>query len=270
MRFCPTRRVSRPIAAECPAPARTSAITTSSRGGTLVTPTDKWSAKGDQMIGGKQRVSFFWNTTSFRNKPGPAGPPGLPIPLWNGQIQAWDTEAFRVAYDYTISATMVNHFSWFKNSFRKDSYSGATGQELERQSLYERRVDCNVNFPNIGMTEYTAWNSTTYNGTEQPGWAMKDDLSYIRGSHTMKFGFSFQAQNANGFGQQDISGPRRFQLSEHGRSRWNQSGARAATRSLPCCSAMRSSAARKRSAMSISTILITAFMRRTTGASPVS
>ena len=43
-----------------------------------VTPTDKWSTKGDQMIGTKQRLSFLWNMTTFRNKPGPAGPPGLP------------------------------------------------------------------------------------------------------------------------------------------------------------------------------------------------
>jgi len=35
---------------------------------------------------------------------------------------------------------------------------------------------------------------------------LKDDLSYIRGSHTLKFGFQHQNQNANGFGQQDIAG----------------------------------------------------------------
>ena len=199
-----------------PGPALTYATTTLSAAASLVTPTDKWSAKGDQMLGDKQRVSFLWNTTTFRNQPGPAGPPGLPIPLWNGQIQAWDTEAFRVAHDYTISATLVNHFSWFKNTFRKDSYSGATGMNWKDKICMKGAVDCNVNFPNIGMTEYTAWNSTTYNGTEQPGWSIKDDLSYIHGSHTMKFGFSFQAQNANGFGQQDISGRADFSYQSTG------------------------------------------------------
>ena len=78
----------------------------------MITPTDKWSVKGDQVIGSKQRVSLLWNATTFRNKPGPSGPPGLPAPLWSGQIQAWDTEAFRVAHDLTISSHMVNHFSW--------------------------------------------------------------------------------------------------------------------------------------------------------------
>ena len=55
-------------------------------------------------------------------------------------------------------------------------------------------VDCNVNFPNIAMTEFTAWNSTDVQRYRAAGLGLKDDLSYIRGSHTMKFGFSFQTR----------------------------------------------------------------------------
>ncbi|HYO81850.1 MAG TPA: TonB-dependent receptor [Bryobacteraceae bacterium] len=175
-------------------------------GGTEVTPTDKWSVKGDQNIGDKQRLSFLWNMTTFRRKPGAAGPPGLPDPLWSGQIQAWDTEAYRITHDYTLTSSLVNHFSWFRNSFRKDSFSGATGRDWKDKVCMKGVVDCNVNFPSIRFTEFAQWNSTAYNGTEQPGWSVKEDLSWIRGSHTMKFGFSFHDQNANGFGQQDISG----------------------------------------------------------------
>ena len=178
--------------------------------GTMVRPTDKWSAKGEQMIGSKQRVSFLWNMTTFRNQPGPSGPPGLPGVLWSGQIQAWDTEGYRVAHDYTLSASMVNHFSFFKNSFRKDSFSGNVGQNWKDKVCFKNAVDCNVNFPVISFTEFSDWNSAAYNGTEQPSIAFKDDFSYIRGSHTMKFGFSFMGQNANGFGQQDISGTAGF------------------------------------------------------------
>jgi hypothetical protein len=175
-------------------------------GGTMVTPTDKWSAKGEHMINDKQRVSLLWNMTTFRNKPGANGPPGLPGVLWSGQIQAWDTEAWRAVHDYTISSNVVNHFSFMKNDFRKDSFSGATGQDWADRVCMKNVVDCNVNFPNMRFTEFSQWNSAAYNGTEQPGWSIKDDLSYIRGSHTMKFGFVFHDQNADGFGQQDISG----------------------------------------------------------------
>lgn len=175
-------------------------------GGTLIQPTDKWSVKGDQILGSKQRVSFLWNTTKYRNKPGPAGAPGLPEPLWNGQIQAWDTEAYRITHDYTITANMVNHFSFAKNTFTKNSFSANVDKDWKSKVCIANVVDCNQNFPTINFTEFTTWGSASYNGTNQPGWGLKNDLSYIKGKHTWKFGFQYQDQNADGFGQQDIAG----------------------------------------------------------------
>jgi len=175
-------------------------------GGTMVTPTDKWSVKGDQILGSKQRISFLYNTTIYRNNPGPAGAPGLPEPLWNGQIQAWDTEAYRFTHDFTISPNMVNHFSFAKNTFTKNSFSANVDKNWKDKVCIRNVVDCNQNFPTINFTEYTAWGSASYNGTNQPGWGLKNDLSYIRGRHTFKFGFAYQDQNADGFGQQDIAG----------------------------------------------------------------
>lgn len=175
-------------------------------GGTEITPTDKWSVKGDQLFGNDHRVSFLWNTTEFRRKPGPAGPPGLPQPLWSGQLQAWDTEAYRLTHDWTISPTMVNHLSFSKNTFTKNSFSANVDQNWKDKVCIKNVVDCNQNFPTINFSEFSTWGSASYNGTDQPGWSLKNDLSYIRGSHTFKFGFQHQNQNANGFGQQDIAG----------------------------------------------------------------
>ncbi len=175
-------------------------------GGTLVTPTDKWSVKGDQIFGNNHRLSILYNTTRFRNEPGANGPPGLPGPLWNGQIQAWDTEAYRLTHDWTISSRMVNHISYARNTFTKNSYSVNVDKNWKDKVCIKNSVDCNQNFPSINFTEYSSWGAVSYNGTDQPGWGLKDDLSYIRGSHTLKFGFQHQNQNANGFGQQDIAG----------------------------------------------------------------
>lgn len=175
-------------------------------GGTMITPTDKWSVKGDQVVGSKQRISFLWNATTFRNKPGPSGPPGLPVPLWNGQIQAWDTQAFRISHDYTISPRLINHVSFARNTFTKNSYSGNVDKNWKDKVCMKNVIDCNQNFPTINFTEFTSWSSSSYNGTDQPGWGLKNDLSWIKGSHSWKFGFQYQDQNANGFGQQDIAG----------------------------------------------------------------
>ena len=175
-------------------------------GGTLITPTDKWSVKGDQLFGSNHRVSYLWNLTTFLNKPGAQGPPGLPTPLWSGQIQDWNTEAHRITHDWTINSRMVNHLSWAGNSFIKNSFSGNVDQNWKDKVCIRNVIDCNQNFPTINFTEFSTWGSASYNGTEQPGWGLKDDLSYIRGSHTFKFGYQHQNQNANGFGQQDIAG----------------------------------------------------------------
>jgi hypothetical protein len=75
-------------------------------------------------------------------------------------------------------------------------------------------IDCNVNFPNISFSEFLSWGPTAHNGTEQPLWSINDDLSYIRGKHTLKFGYSFESQKSHGFGQQNISGHAGFSFLE--------------------------------------------------------
>ena len=175
-------------------------------GGSLISPTDKWSAKGDQLFGSKHRVSFLWNSTKYRNKPGNDGVPGLPEPLWNGQIAAWDTAAYRATHDWTISSRMINHLSFSANTFTKNSYSINVDKNWKDKVCIKNVIDCNQNFPTINFTEFTGWGSSSFNGTDQPGWGLKNDFSYLRGSHTFKFGFQHQNQNANGFGQQDIAG----------------------------------------------------------------
>ena len=175
--------------------------------GTNVTPTDKWSIKGDQMIGSKHHASVLWNKTSYLGKPGPGGAPGLPGTLYNGSITDWQTNAIRLVHDWTISANMVNHLSYARNRFVKNSYSPNVDLNWKDKVCIKNAVDCNQNFPSINFTDgLTSWGGASYNGTNQPGWGLKDDLSYIRGSHTFKFGFQHQDQNADGFGQQDIAG----------------------------------------------------------------
>jgi hypothetical protein len=186
-------------------------------GGTEISPTDKWSVKGDQLLGSNHRLSFLWNTTEFRRKPGENGPPGLPQPLWSGQLLAWDTEAYRVTHDWTVSANMVNHFSFARNTFIKNAFSPNVDQNWQEKGICIKNViDCNQNFPVISFSDFSTWGSSSYNGTNQPGWGIKNDLSNIRGSHTLKFGFQYQDQNANGFGQQNIAGAAGFDFKSTG------------------------------------------------------
>ncbi|MBM3813839.1 MAG: TonB-dependent receptor [Acidimicrobiia bacterium] len=175
-------------------------------GGSVLSPQNKYSLKVDHLLTNDHRLAFFYNNSNFNQQVGPGGPPGLPVPLWTGQVQTFETEAFRMTYDWTISSRMLNHFSIGGNMFYKVSGSPAVGENWKDRICMKNVIDCNVNFAAATFTEFTNWGATSLNGTEQPLWSFKEDLSYIRGSHTFKFGASFQSQRANGFGQQDISG----------------------------------------------------------------
>ncbi len=185
-----------------------------SNGGTTQTPTDKGSFKIDQNFTSNHHLSFFYNRTRYNSEPGASGPSGLPVPLWNGQVSQFDAALYRMSHDWTVSARLFNHFSIGGNKFSKNSYSPATGQNWASKVCIKNAVDCNVNFPVISFSEFTGWGSTAYNGTEQPSWSLKDDLSFIRGAHTMKFGYAFESQRANGFGQQNIAGQASFSFLE--------------------------------------------------------
>ena len=177
-----------------------------STGGSVVSPQNKYSLKVDHAFTPSHRAGFFYNNSNFNQAVGPGGPPGLPLPLWDGQVQTFETEAYRVTYDWTLTPRLLNHFAIGGNLFYKVSSSANVDQNWKEKLCMKNVPDCNINFAAAEFSEFSTWGSTSYNGTEQPLWSIKEDLSYIRGSHTFKFGFSFQSQRANGYGQQDISG----------------------------------------------------------------
>jgi hypothetical protein len=182
--------------------------------GSLTYPTNKGSIKIDQNFGNNHHLAFFYNRSSYVNEPGPSGAPGLPLPLWNGQFTSYDAADYRMTYDWTITPRLLNHFSVGGNKFYKDAYSPNVGKNWKSKVCIPNVVDCNTNYPNVTFSEFTGWGATADNGTEQPMWAIREDLSFIRGAHTMKFGYDFQSPHAAGFGQQNISGNAGFSFLE--------------------------------------------------------
>lgn len=177
--------------------------------GTVLEPQDKGSLRADHLITSNHRLSFFVNQSRFRREVGAGGPPGLPEPLWNGQIQIFETEQYRTTYDWVMTPNTVNHFSIGGNQFTKLSASPSWGVNQNWSSklgCFKNVIDCNRNFPILTFTEFTGWGGSAGNGTEQPMWAIKNDLSYVKNKHTFKFGYAFQSQRANGFGEQCIAG----------------------------------------------------------------
>lgn len=180
-----------------------------SQGGSLTNPTNKFSIKVDQNLGSKHRLAFLFNKTDNATALGNATP-GLPEPLWSGQVNTFDTKTFRATYDWTLSPNLLNHLSFGGNTFFKNSSSSSAGQPWKDRICLKNAVDCNDNFPRLTFSEFSQWGATSFNGTSQPMVSIKNDLSWVKGKHTFKFGYAYDDQRANGFGQQDIMGAASF------------------------------------------------------------
>ena len=183
-----------------------------STSGSVVSPTDKGSVKVDHIIHSTHRIGFLYNITRYRQEVGAEGSPGLPLPLWDGAASLFNTSLYRLSYDWTISPHMLNTFSIGGNLFLKESFSPNEGPDYENGGNWKEKicmknvVNCNVNFPITSFSEFYGWGGSAFNGTEQPMWAIKDDLSRLSGKHSLKFGYAFQSQRAAGIGEQQISG----------------------------------------------------------------
>jgi hypothetical protein len=185
-----------------------------SGGGSSAESTTKFSAKIDHAITSNHHVSYLFNRGSDLLQPGVSGPAGLPVPFNGFSQSSFDADLHRITYDWTISPHMFNHFSFGINTFNKDAFSVNVGKNWKSKVCIINAVDCNVNLGNVSFSEFSSWGGAADNGTEQPRWAFKDDFSYVSGAHSLKFGFTYDKQEANGFGQQNIAGQAGFSFLE--------------------------------------------------------
>jgi hypothetical protein len=184
-----------------------------SPGGTSKETTNKFSLKIDHALSNTHRLSYLFNRANNRVEPGANGAAGLPAPFNTFQSSSYDADLHRASWDW-IGSRIVNHLTFGVNTFNKDAYSPNVGQNWQNTVCIPNSVDCNVNMGIISFSEFSTWGGSADNGTEQPRISVKDDLTLSRGSHTIKSGFTFDRQQANGFGQQDIGGRAGFDFKE--------------------------------------------------------
>ena len=97
----------------------------------------------------------------------------------------------------------------------RTAYSGNVDQNWKGKVCIKNVVDCNQNFPTINFTEFTTWGSSSYNGTDQPGWGIKNDLSYIRRLAYLEVRLPAPEPERQRLRAAGYRRPRRFQLPEH-------------------------------------------------------
>ena len=62
--------------------------------------------------------------------------------------------------------------------------------------------DCNRNLPQFAIADFPTIGGLAFNGSENPTYSFKDDLSWTRGKHTFKSGYLFEYAPYVGLGQQ--------------------------------------------------------------------
>jgi hypothetical protein len=186
-----------------------------SEGRSTIETTNKYSLKVDHTLSNTNRVAYVFNRTRNGLKAGPNGASGLPAPFSDFSQNTFDGDLHRATWDW-VGARMVNHLTVGANTFNKNAFSPNVDQNWQDKVCIKNAVDCNQNMGAITFTEFSSWGAASYNGTKQPRFTVKDDVTFIRGSHTIKTGFTYDRQQANGFGQQDYGGRAGFSFLQTG------------------------------------------------------
>ncbi|HWD99343.1 MAG TPA: carboxypeptidase-like regulatory domain-containing protein [Bryobacteraceae bacterium] len=180
-------------------------------GGTNVNPVNKASIKGDHIFNERHRISGYYGWDRERQVCGPDGCPTLPglYSTYNDLTQASDVLRFQ--WDWMFSPTKLNHFyaggnNWTQDHKPPQEYIG----NWKSKFCLPNVPDCNENLVNLfsGGTgdNYSTWGGPADNGSENTVYSYNDDFTWIKGSHTIKFGGMYQLNHYNGFGRQCEAG----------------------------------------------------------------
>ena len=189
--------------------------------GTQVYPVNKESIKMDHIFSTKHRISGYYGHDLEHQTYGSDGPPTLPglYSTYNDLVQ--ETDVVRFSWIWTMSPTLINNFYAGGNDWRQDhkppqEYIGNWKSKFCMGNV----PDCNENLVNLfsggtGNT-YSTWGGQADNGSENTVYAYNDDVTWLKGRHTFKFGGMFQINHYNGFGRQCEAGCVGFSYQETG------------------------------------------------------
>jgi hypothetical protein len=181
--------------------------------GARTDPWDKFDAKVDHQLTSKDKLGFLYHYGVTKQLPVGDTPPGLPSPL-NTDFQYGDTHTYvyRFIWDRTISPTVLNHFSggvnnWWQVRRAQDSqWNQGWGTKIGLKNV----PNPDWLFPAMDMTDYSTWGRSEWGGSLNKNFAFADDLTWVKGSHALKFGFMFQEDHYNGYGWHTATGSWHF------------------------------------------------------------
>jgi len=175
-------------------------------------PWNKFSVKLDHNLSSKDRIGFLFHWGEVLVIPPADGPGGgLPVPLNVFRDEDSNTRVYRFNWDRVISPTLLNrvsfgHNDWFQARISYNSDKG-WGTKIGLQNVPgPDKLFPGINFSN----DYLNWGRAEFGGSGNYLWALTDDLTWVKGSHTWKFGGIFQEDRYDGYGWHTAAGAYNF------------------------------------------------------------
>jgi hypothetical protein len=187
--------------------------------GVELNPWTKFDIKGDHVFNSNHRLSGFFGYHRIYKNPGAFGAPNQLPGYYTGYNDSRNlSDVYRMSWDWTVRPTLLNRFYAGGNNWRESHYSPneLLGNWKDKFCLNNVPI-CNNNLSALGFSEYNGWGGTSNNGSENTVFSFHDDLTWIKGKHTFKFGGMFQRNHYNGFGQQWDAGFSNFSFTGTGR-----------------------------------------------------
>ena len=191
-------------------------------GGSVVRPNTKISVKGDHVFNDKHRISGYWGYNRSFERPGANGPADLPGLFVNYNDTRRPSDVFRGSWDWNISPTVFNHFYGGGNNWKENhdppQATVLSGVDWKDKFCLGNVPDCGQNLVNMNFSNgYSQWGGRANNGSENFIKQFADDMTIIKGKHTIKFGGQHLRQYYNGFGRQCVAGCMSFDFKHTGR-----------------------------------------------------
>jgi hypothetical protein len=176
--------------------------------------------KGDHILNDNQRLSGTFNRNFRERNNSPGGrwgvPPGTPTGVY--QLQNTPGLLVRLAHDWTISPTVINHFAAGYNRFGNLNQSVFVDEDWPQQIGVENVPG--THFPPMvfsgqshqggGIGAGGRLGSANAGGSFNGSTIFADDLTIIRGSHSFKVGFEHRRYYFNERGRGNESGTFNF------------------------------------------------------------
>jgi hypothetical protein len=177
--------------------------------GSSLFPWTKWSIKLDHIFSEKHKISGLYNYGLSEVLPGVDGVPRLPATVSDFRYTDQYSHVWRVNHTWTISPTLVNYLYGGVNWWKQLNYTpNIGGGWKDRGICLPGAFDCDYNLLSVEFQSdgYYTWSGSSGDGSENPIFTIGNDLTIIKGRHTIKTGYLYERLHYNGFGRQSLSG----------------------------------------------------------------